>query len=257
MRTSKQHRTFKDALYAEFAVVGKALANAHRLELLDLLAQGERSVEELAQQTAQSLANTSAHLQVLRRARLVEAEKRGLHVVYRLAAPEVFQLWRALRDLGRARLAEVERLAESFFTDRSALVSIDKEELLRQIAADAVTVLDVRPATEYHQGHILNARSIPVAELEQRLAELPRDRAVVAYCRGPYCVFADEAVEILRRHGFQAQRLQDGFPEWQADGYPIAAASGPQESSRREAGREHAWLSEGERDRYADSPVRR
>src|ERR1051325_5298028 len=177
------HRPFKDRLYAEFATIGKALASPHRLELLDLLGQGGRSVDELAQELGQSLANTSAHLRVLRQARLVESDKRGLNVVYRLAAPEVFDLWRRLRDLGAARLAEVDRLVETYLTDRTSLAAVDLEELKRLGANGEVTLLDVRPAVEYQQGHIPDARSIPVEELEHRLEELPRDREVVAYCR--------------------------------------------------------------------------
>src|SRR5215212_11875687 len=216
-------RAFKDSLYAEFAVLGKALANPHRLELLDLLAQGERSVEELAREAALSLANASAHLQVLRQARLVEAEKRSLNVFYRLAAPEVFQLWRTLRDVGSARLAEIDRLVENYFVDRGELEAVDKEELLRLLKDEAVTVIDVRPEVEYEQGHIRAARSVPVEDLERRLAELPCDLEVVAYCRGPYCVYSDEAVRLLRSHGFRARRLGEGFPEWRAAGYPIEA----------------------------------
>ena len=218
------HRPFKDRLYAEFATIGKALASAHRLELLDLLSQAERSVDELAHETAQSLANTSAHLQVLRRARLVESDKRGLNVIYRLAAPEVFNLWRTLRDLGTARLAEVDRLVETFLTDRSRLAAIDLDELTRLVADGSVTLLDVRPVVEYRHGHIPEARSIPVEELEHRLAELPRDRDVVAYCRGPYCVFSDEAAQLLQTHGFRVRRFEQGFPEWRAAGLPVATA---------------------------------
>jgi rhodanese-related sulfurtransferase len=214
-------RAFKDSLYAEFAVLGKALSNAHRLELLDLLAQGERSVEELAREAALSLANASAHLQVLRQARLVEAEKRGLNVVYRLAAPEVFQLWRTLRDVGSARLAEIDRLVENYFSEREEFEAVDKEELLRLMADQAVIVIDVRPEVEYEQGHIPTARSVPVENLKRRLAELPRDLEVVAYCRGPYCVYSDEAVRLLHHHGFRARRLKEGFPEWRAAGYPV------------------------------------
>ena len=223
MRDQMGSRVFKDSLYAEFAVLGKALANPHRLELLDLLAQGERSVEELAGEAALSLANASAHLQVLRRARLVEAEKRGLNVVYRLAAPEVFQLWRTLRDVGSARLAEIDRLVENYFTDREELEAVNKEELLRLMVDGVVTVIDTRPEVEYEQGHIAAARSVPVGKLRRELAELPRDVEVVAYCRGPYCVFSDEAVRLLHRHGFKARRLSEGFPEWRAAGYPIEA----------------------------------
>lgn len=214
-------RAFKDGLYGEFAVLGKALANAHRLEILDLLAQGERSVEELAREADLSLANASAHLQVLRRARLVEAEKRGLSVVYRLAAPEVFQLWRTLRDVGSERMAEVDRLVASYLTDRDALEAVDIDELLRLMNDEAVTVIDVRPAVEYEQGHIPTARSVPVEKLKWRLAGLPRDLEVVAYCRGPYCVYSDEAVKMLLQDGFKARRLSEGFPEWRAAGYPV------------------------------------
>src|SRR5215216_2917587 len=160
------HRPFKDRLFAEFATIGKALASAHRLELLDLLGQGERSVDELAQEIGQSLANTSAHLQVLRQARLVESDKRGLNQVYRLAAPQVFSLWRTLRDLGSARLAEVDRLVETFITDRASLAAVDLEQLKRLVAEGSVVLVDVRPALEYRQGHIPEARSIPVEELE-------------------------------------------------------------------------------------------
>ena len=216
------HRRFKDRLYAEFATIGKALASAHRLELLDLLGQGERSVDELAQEIGQSLANTSAHLQVLRQTRLVDSDKRGLNVVYRLAAPEVFGLWRTLRDLGSARLAEVDRLVEAFLTDRASLAAVDVDELKQVVADGGVTLLDVRPELEYRQGHIPDARSIPVEELEERLAELPRDREIVAYCRGPYCVFSDDAAQLLQTHGFRVRRLQEGFPEWRAAGLPIA-----------------------------------
>jgi len=181
------HRAFKDRLYAEFATIGKALASPLRLELLDLLGQGERSVDELAQELEQSLANTSAHLQVLRQARLVEGDKRGLNVVYRLAAPEVFSMWRSLRDLGTARLAEVDRLVETYLTDRASLAAVDIAELRRLLDEGRVTLLDVRPALEYQQGHIPNARSIPVAELERRLAEVPRNREVVGMI-GPHCM---------------------------------------------------------------------
>lgn len=214
-------RLFKNRLYAEFATIGRALANAHRLELLDLLAQGERNVDELAQEAALSFANASAHLQVLRRARLVEAERRGPNVVYRLASPDVFQLWQTLRDLGGVRIAEVERLVETYLSDRHSLEAVNDEELLRRLDEEAVVLLDVRPALEYRQGHISKARSIPLAELERRLAELPRDQEIVAYCRGPYCVFADEAVRLLRGHGFRAYRLSGGFPDWRAAGYPV------------------------------------
>lgn len=219
-------RTFKDRLYAEFALIGKALASPHRLELLDLLGQGERNVEDLAHEAALSLANASAHLQILRRARLVEADKRGLNVVYRLATPEVFTLWRTLRDLGTAQFSEIDRLVDAYLADRQTLEPISKEELRRRLGEDVVAVIDVRPGVEYQQGHILGARSVPISELQQRLAEIPRDQEVVAYCRGPYCVFADEAVQLLRQYGIHAYRLDEGFPEWHADGFPTAVTHG-------------------------------
>lgn len=218
-----EHRTFKDRLYAEFAGLARALANPHRLELLDLLAQGERSVEDLAREADLSVTNASAHLQVLRRARIVAADKRGLYVVYRLADAQVFALWLALRECGSAQLAEVQRLVTSYFTERSDLETIDKAELLRRIYDESVVVLDVRPELEYRQGHIPNALSMPLTLLEAHLHNLPRDREVVAYCRGPYCVLADEAVQLLRRHEFQVRRLSEGFPEWRAAGYPSAS----------------------------------
>jgi rhodanese-related sulfurtransferase len=214
-------RAFKDRLYGEFAVIGRALANPHRLELLDLLGQGERSVEALAQEAHLTLANTSAHLQVLRRARLVEGEKRGLYVVYRLSSSGVSELWRTLRDLGASQLAEVDRLVETYLTDRAALDAISKEDLVQQIAEGAVVVLDVRPVVEHEQGHVAGARSIPIDELERRLTELPCDQEIVAYCRGPYCVFADEAVRLLMERGYRARRLTEGLPEWRAAGYPV------------------------------------
>lgn len=215
------HRAFKDRLYGEFAVIGRALANPHRLELLDLLGQGERSVEALAQEAHLSMANASAHLQVLRRARLVDAEKRGQYVVYRLSSSGVYELWRSLRDVGASQLAEVDRLVETYLTDREALAAISKEDLVQQIADGAVVVLDVRPVVEYEQGHVAGARSIPIDELERRLTELPRDQEIVAYCRGPYCVFSDEAVTLLAERGYRARRLAEGLPEWRAAGYPV------------------------------------
>src|SRR5438876_10496548 len=165
------HRPFKDRLYAEFATIGKALASAHRLELLDLLGQGERSIDELAQEIGQTLANTSAHLRVLRQARLVEGDKRGLNVVYRLAAPEVFTLWSTLRDLGTTRLAEIDRLVETFLTDRSKLAAVDIAELRGRVDDGTVTLLSVRPELAYRQGHIVGARSRPGPDLERPLAE--------------------------------------------------------------------------------------
>ena len=214
-------RAFKDRFYRELAPIGRALASPHRLELLDLLAQGERSVEALAREANLSLANASAHLQVLRRARLVEAEKRGLYVVYRLSSPSVYDIWRSLRNLGTEQFAEIDRLVERYLSDRRSLDAISKEELAQRLTEDAVVVLDVRPLVEYEQGHVAGARSIPIEELEHRLSELPSDQEIVAYCRGPYCVFADEAVNLLQQRGVCARRLTEGFPEWRAAGLPV------------------------------------
>ena len=217
--------TFKDRIFGELAVLGQAMANGHRLELLDLLAQGEHHVEDLARESRMTLANTSAHLQILRRARLVEAEKQGLYVRYRLTSPGVFALYRALRDLGASHLAEIDRLVETYFTNREDLHLIEKEELLRLIEQGAVTIVDVRPLDEYQQGHIMHARSIPLADLARRLAELPSDHEIVAYCRGPYCLLSDEALTVLLKHGYRARRLSDGLPEWRAAGYPLGVSA--------------------------------
>lgn len=214
-------RAFKQRLYTQFARLGKALASPARLELLDLLAQGERSVEELAREVGLTLANTSAHLQVLARAQLVSPRKAGLRVHYRLADPSVYRLWAALRDAGSSQLAEIDRLVGTYLRDRQALDPISRDDLLARLTCGDTIVLDVRPALEYQQGHIAGARSIPVDELEARLAELDPAREVVAYCRGPYCVFADEAVALLRARGRRAQRYAEGFPEWVAARLPV------------------------------------
>ncbi len=216
-----EHRQFKDQLYAQFARLGKALASPQRLELLDLLAQGERPVEDLAREAALSVANASQHLRVLRQARLVDARKDGLYVYYRLADPAVFELWRALRHVGERQLAEVDRLVDTYMRHPEQLEPISREGLQRRLADGATVVVDVRPALEYHQGHIAGARSIPVEELEQRLQELEPHREIVAYCRGPYCLFADEAVALLQARGFSAVRYGEGYPDWAAAGLPI------------------------------------
>jgi len=216
-----QKRAFKDQLFEQFARIGKALASGRRLELLEVLAQGERTVEELAAETAMSIANTSQHLQVLRVAQLVEVHRDGLYARYRLADERVFRLWQALRDLGERRLAEIERVVVTFLKDRGALKAITIEELRQRLKEKSVIVLDVRPTEEYRAGHIPGARSVPLAELRARLKELPRKGEIVAYCRGPYCVFADEAVSILRSRGLSAVRLDKGFPDWKARGLPV------------------------------------
>ena len=218
---AEQKRHFKDEVFGQLERVGKALASRRRLELLDVLAQGEHTVEELAQDTALSVANVSQHLQVLRRARLAETRQEGTYVYYRLADTRVFRLFQALRDVGEARLAELEQLTRDYREARDNLQPVRMQELFERLRTDGVIVLDVRPASEYEAGHIRGARSIPLEELEARLEEIPPDAEVVAYCRGPYCVFADEAVERLRRQGRHAQRLDLGYPDWQAAGLPI------------------------------------
>jgi rhodanese-related sulfurtransferase/DNA-binding transcriptional ArsR family regulator len=217
----KTKRDFKDSLYEQFARIGRALANPHRLELLDLLAQGERSVEDLAREAALSVANASQHLQTLRAAQLVVTRRDGLYIYYRLADPRVFDLWHALRVLGETQLAEIDQLVRTFFHARDRLEPMRVDELRRRLETEDVVVLDVRPRIEYQAGHIPGARSIPIDELAQRLKELPRDQTVVAYCRGPYCVFADEAVALLHQHGYSAYRLTEGLPDWRALGYPV------------------------------------
>lgn len=222
----QRKRAFKEQLYEQFARIGKALASGRRLELLDVLAQGERSVEELAAEAGLSVANASQHLQVLRAAHLVEARRVGVSIRYRLADERVFGLWQALRGLGEARLAEIDRLVETYLHERQALEAITADELRQRLAAGEVLLLDVRPAAEYRAGHIAGARSAPVDELPLHLDELPREQEIIAYCRGPYCVYADEAVGLLRQAGFRAQRLSVGLPDWRALGYPVSDNGG-------------------------------
>jgi rhodanese-related sulfurtransferase len=215
------NRAAKTALFDAFAQAAKALASGRRIELLDVLANGERTVEALAGEVGLTVANTSQHLQILRQAGLVSSRREGTSVHYRLAAPEVFELWRTLRTLAASRLAEVERLTAAYLGSRDELEPVTREELTRRLQDDDLVVLDVRPATEYAAGHLPGAVSIPVGELRRRLAELPADREIVAYCRGPYCAFAHEAVGLLREEGYAARRLEDGLPEWQAAGLAI------------------------------------
>jgi rhodanese-related sulfurtransferase len=216
-------REVKDPLYEQFARIGKVFGSARRIELLDLLAQGERSVEELAELTGMEVGNTSAHLQVLRQSRLVDTRKAGTRVIYRLAGDEVTRLLVALQDAAQARLAEVGDVVRTHLSDPDGLEPVGRNELIERAARGEVVVLDVRPREEYRAGHIPGALSIPVEELESRLGELPDDVEVVAYCRGPYCVFARDAVGLLRERGRPARRLVDGLPEWRLAGLPVAA----------------------------------
>ncbi len=215
------NRKIKDRIYEQFSRVGKAIASPQRLEIIDLLAQGERSVEGLANMLSIPVANASHHLQAMRAASLVEARKEGTFVYYRLSDSQVFELMRTIRTLAERHFAEMDRIVRSYFQDRDELEPVMREELLDRARAGEVIVLDVRPLEEYRAGHILGAVSIPVYELDRRLAEIPPDKEIIAYCRGPYCVMAFEAVQKLRDHGRIAHRLMDGFPEWRASGLPV------------------------------------
>jgi len=217
------NREFKDAIYDQFSRIGKAVSSPKRLELLDLLCQGPRTVEVLAKESGLTVANASQHLQVLRSARLVETEKEGLFVTYRLANPAVCEFFRAMRVLAESRLAEVEQIKRQFLAGREGMEPVDRKELLTLVRQGAVTVLDVRPVEEFNAGHVAGALSIPLRELKLHLSDLPRDEEIVAYCRGPYCVLSVEAVEILRSAGFQAIRIEEGIQDFRAMGFSIAA----------------------------------
>lgn len=214
------HRAFKTEINEQFARIAKAIANPHRLEIVDLLAQGERSVEELAKESALSVANASQHLQALREAHLVATRKEGLRVYYRLADPTVYQLIQLIREIAERQLAELERIVNTYLTERKSMEPVTLNELLARLREPGLVILDVRPTLEYAQGHIAGARSIPIDELQQRLYELPQDQEIVAYCRGTYCVFADEAVELLAARGYQARRMQQGYPDWKLADLP-------------------------------------
>lgn len=224
----EKKRQFKARLFGEFARIGKALASPHRLQLIEVLAQGERTVEQLAADVGSPVANVSQHLQVLRAAQLVTVRREGLYAHYALSDPHVFRVWQALRDLGQARLAEVDQVVTEYLGSRDEMEAVTAAELHRRFQAGDVVVLDVRPQLEFEAGHIAGARSVPFDELIKRLRELPPDTEIVAYCRGPYCVFADEAVAALRAKGFRAKRLTDGLPDWRLRGFPVevGAASG-------------------------------
>lgn len=216
----------KQTIYGSLAEVAQALGHAHRLELLEHLAQGERSVEELSARASLTFANTSRHLQILRRARLVETERRGKHVLYRLAGDtEVVALMQALGRVGERNVAEVNRVMTDYFRARDTLEAVSRDDLLARLQDGMVTVLDVRREDEFAVGHLPGALNIPLAELERRLGELPADREVIAYCRGPYCVLSFEAVAALRERGYRVHRLEDGYPEWKAAGLPVEAAT--------------------------------
>jgi rhodanese-related sulfurtransferase len=217
-------RAAKDALFDGLAGVAKALGSGRRAELIDVLSQGERSVEELAGELGQSVANTSHHLQILLRHGMVRSRREGNRIFYALASPHVAALWAAVRDVAAAHVAELDELAAAYLGDRSALDVVTREELAGRLRDGDIVVLDVRPEAEYRAGHLTGAVSLPADELTRRLREVPKNRDVVAYCRGPYCVYADDAVRALRRRGYRAARLEDGYPEWAAAGLPVEAA---------------------------------
>ena len=218
-------RSAKNALFDAFAEVAKALASGRRAEIVDVLAQGERSVEQLADEIEQSMANTSHHLRAMARAGVLRTRREGTRIVYMLASDRVADVWAALRDIAAEHVAGINELADAYVGDRSGLEPVTRVELEARLRAGDTVVLDVRPSVEYAAGHIPGATSVPVGEL-RRLRSLTKDIEIVAYCRGPYCVYADEAVRQLRRRGFTARRLEDGFPEWKRAGLPIAAGAG-------------------------------
>ena len=215
----------KAALFDALASVAQALGNGRRAEIVDVLAQGERSVEELAREIDQRVANTSQHLQVLARSGLVRSRREGTRVIYRLASDRVGELWTLVRDVAVRHVAEVGVLAEDYLGGRDEVEQVSAEELAERLARDDVVLLDVRPEPEYRAGHIAGARSAPLAQLPALLVNLPRRREIVAYCRGPYCVYADDAVRLLRARGLKARRLDVGLPEWRRAGLPVALAS--------------------------------
>lgn len=219
-------RVAKDALFEAFAEVAKALASGRRAEIVDVLAQGERAVEEVAGEIGQSVANTSHHLRILARAGLARTRRDGTRVYYGLASERVAELWAALRDVASEHVAGIDQVVESYLGDRNGLDTIGRGELAGRLRRGDLVVLDVRPPAEYRAGHIPGALSIPPGHVRRHLRALPRDAELVAYCRGHYCVYADDAVRELLRRGYRARRLEDGFPEWRRAGFPVTVESG-------------------------------
>lgn len=219
------HDALKDQLYGQFARIGSAISSPKRLEIIDLLSQGEKTVDSIARHARLTVGNASAHLKVLRTARLVDNRREGQHVFYRLADDTVFRFFREFQALARDRLVEVEQMARLYFENPDLLDPVTAGELLARLRDDDVIVLDVRPEEEYRAGHIPGAVAVPPDELEERLRGLPVEREIVAYCRGPYCFFSVEAVELLQQHGYRARRLAVGFPDWRTQGLPVAVAT--------------------------------
>lgn len=214
-------REFKDLVFGQFAKIAHAFSSPKRLEIIDILAQGERSVESLSGQVQMSVANTSRHLQILKNARLVESRRAGVQIVYRLADEEVYNCYYRLQSLAEKRSFEIKEVLQEFFEERDGMEPISKDELRKRIKNNDAVVIDVRPSDEYQQGHIAGAVSIPVAQLKNELNNIPKDRDIVAYCRGAYCVLSVEAIKILRKKGYRAYRLKEGYPEWNESGLPV------------------------------------
>lgn len=216
-----EKREFKDKVFGELAKISNALANPKRLEIIDLLAQGERTVEKISKETGMSVANASQHLQVLKAGNLVEIKRNGNFIIYRLASDKVASIWQILRELGTERIAEIEKVINDFRTQKKTLESVTIDELLKKMEDQNVVVIDVRPTEEYNSGHISQAISIPIDQLTIRLNELPKSKEIIAYCRGPFCVFADDAVIILKENNYNAVRLEEGFPDWKLKGLAV------------------------------------
>ncbi len=221
----KDMHEYKELLYSQFGILGKALSSPKRLEILDLLCQGEHTVDDLAKLSGLSISNVSQHLRVLREARLVDSRKDGLYVHYFIADPSVAQFWQAFRNLAVHRLAEVREVVRLYFQEGDELEPVGHEELERRIEDKRVVILDVRPEVEYNAAHLPGAHSIPLDQLKDRLGELPQDKEIIAYCRGPLCVMAVEAVKLLRSAGYQARRTEESIPEWQHQGLPTETAN--------------------------------
>jgi rhodanese-related sulfurtransferase len=214
-------RDFKNSIYSEMAGMTKALSNPNRLEILDLLTQGPAPVDYIAKNTDLSVANASQHLQVLKNSKLVQADRRGKQIYYSLSGSDVFQAWCALRRLGFSQNAEISRLVDDYRQDRDSLDTISSEELLERLDSDEVLIIDVRPENEYEQGHIKHAISLPKSSIQEKLSNLPKEKQIIAYCRGPLCVMADDVIQILKKKGYSAFRLEKGYPDWSARGLPV------------------------------------
>lgn len=221
-----REREFKDFVFQEIAAVAQAFSSPKRLEIIEVLAQGERSVETLAREVSMAIANTSRHLQVLKNARIVRSRKQGVSVIYMLAGQDVFLVWKALQSLAEKRRAEIKEVARSFFAERGGIEPISLQELQRRVKNNQVILLDVRPVEEYANVHLPGAVSMPLAELKRGFGKLPKTREIVAYCRGPYCVLAADAVAILKKAGYRAVRLEEGVNEWKQAGLPVEAGNG-------------------------------